>query len=252
MVTHEGYTIPLHVRNGLYYMDMVLPIDDDMERYPHVFITADGPWNPDIIDEEFFSDASDAITDIPGVQQCCDTREALDLFPASTTLVPSLYEPPITQARLAAALHSLSFLPQMLCHRLPDLNALLPNFGWVGKEGIRETLEKTTQHYKADQCVPMRKHFRSRFPAANVRRLPEWFSTDTFISDVPAHDDCISGHGGCRLVQIYGGLDSELLAGYPMSSETELPTTLKDFIHDYGATEDLKSNNAKSETSFEI
>ena len=252
VVTHEGYTIPLHVRNGLYYMDMVPPTDDDMERYPHVFITADGPWNPDVVDEEFFFDATDAITDIPGVQQRCDARDALDLFPASTTLVPSPHEPPITQAQLASVLHSLSFLPQTLCHRLPDLDALLPNFGWVGKERIRETLEKTTQHYKADQRVPMRKHFRSHFPAANVRCLPEWYSTNTFISDVPAHDDGIPGHGGCRLVQIYGSLDSDLLAGYPMSSESELPTTLKDFIRDYGAMEGLKSDNAKSETSFKM
>ena len=98
----------------------------------------------------------------------------------------------------------------------------------------------------------MRKHFRSRFPAANVRCLPEWYSTDTFISDVAAHDDGIPGHGGCRLVQVYGGLNSELLAGYPMSSETELPTTLKDFIRDYGTMEGLKSDNAKSETSFKM
>ena len=69
VVTHEGYIIPLHVHNGLYYMDMVLPTDNDMEQYPHVFITADGPWNPDVIDEEFFFDATDAITDIPGIQQ---------------------------------------------------------------------------------------------------------------------------------------------------------------------------------------
>ena len=98
----------------------------------------------------------------------------------------------------------------------------------------------------------MRKHFRSRFPAANVRCLPEWYSTDMFISNVPAHDDGIPGHGGCRLIQIYGGLDSELLAGYPMSSGGELPTTLKDFIRDYRAMEGLKSDNAKSETSFKM
>ena len=140
----------------------------------------------------------------------------------------------------------------MLHRRLPDLDALLPNFGWVGKERIHETLEKTTQHYKADQRVPMCKHFRSRFPAANVRCLLEWYSTDTFISDVAAHDDGIPGHGRCRLVQVYGGLDSELLASYPMSSETELPTTLKDFIRDYGTMEGLKSDNAKLETSFKM
>ena len=140
----------------------------------------------------------------------------------------------------------------MLFHRLPDLDALLPNFGWVGKEDIHETREKTTQHYRANQHVPMRKHFRSCFPAAKVRHLPEWYSTYTFISDVAAHDDGIPGHVGCRLIHVYSGLDSELLAGYPMSSETDLPTTLKAFIHDYGAMEGLKSDIAKLETSFRM
>ena len=98
----------------------------------------------------------------------------------------------------------------------------------------------------------MRKHFRSHFPAANVRHLPEWYSTDTFISDIHAHDDGIPVHGGCCLVHIYGCLESELLAGYPMSLEAELPTTLKDFIRDYGAMEGLKSDKAKSVTSFKM
>ena len=125
----------------------------------------------------------------------------------------------------------------------------MPYFGWVSKENIHDTLAKTTQHHKADQCVPMQKHFRSRSPAANVHQLPEWYATDTFISDVPAFDDGIPGHGRCNLLQLYGGLDSELLSGYPMSSESQLPDTLCDFICEYGAMAELKSDNTKSETS---
>ena len=174
------------------------------------------------------------------------------MFPAATTSTSLPSDTPITQARLASILHLLCILPQTLHHHLPDLDALFPNFGWVGKERICETLEKTTQHYMADQHIPMCKHFWSRFPAANVCRLPEWYSTDTFISDVPTHDDGIPGHGGCHLSQVYGGLDSELLASYPMSSEGDLPTTLQDFIWDYGAMEGLKSDNVKSETSFKM
>ena len=95
----------------------------------------------------------------------------------------------------------------------------------------------------------MRKHFKSQFPAANVHHLPEWYLTNRFISDLPAYDDGIPGHGGCKFLQVYGGLDSELLSVYPMSSEHELPHTLRDFIHEYGAMEGLKSDNAKSGTS---
>ena len=68
VVTHERYTISLHVCNGLYYMDMSPASDDDMEQYPHVFFTADAPWNPHIVDEEFFFDTNDSIMDVPGIQ----------------------------------------------------------------------------------------------------------------------------------------------------------------------------------------
>ena len=143
-------------------------------------------------------------------------------------------------------------MSQTMNRQLPDLDALLPNFGWASKARIRDTLEKTTQHYQDDKWVPMCKHFCSRFTAANVHRLPEWFSTDTLITNIPAHDDGLPGHGRCTLVQIYGGLQFELLAAYPMPSESSLPDTLRDFIHDYGAMEGLKSDNAKSETSFTV
>ena len=60
---------------------------------------------------------------------------------------------------------------------------------------------------------------------------------DTFFSDIPTTDDGIPGHGECTMIQIYGGLDSELLSGHPMSSESCLPDMLRDFIHEYGAME---------------
>ena len=251
VITHEGYAIPLHVRNGLYYMDMVPASDEDLNLYPHVFLTADSPWNLDIGDEEFFLDPTDSIVDIPNIQQRHDARDPnLTLFPSPTSIPGFNPDPPITQAHLDSAVDALLVMSQQMKHHLPDLDALLLNFGWVGKEHIHDTLEKTTQHHKADQRIPMQKHFWSHFPAANIHWLPEWYSTDTFISNVPAFDNGVPSHGSCNLFQGYSGLDAELLSGYPMSSEGDLPSTLLDFICDYGAMEGLKSNNAKSETSF--
>ena len=37
IITHEGYAIPLHVQNGLYYMDMLPESNSDLNTYPHVF-----------------------------------------------------------------------------------------------------------------------------------------------------------------------------------------------------------------------
>ena len=36
IITPEGYTIPIHVRDGLSHIDMLIPSDNDMEKYPHL------------------------------------------------------------------------------------------------------------------------------------------------------------------------------------------------------------------------
>ena len=151
------------------------------------------------------------LIDFPLVQQCHDMWDpGFDQYGSS--MAPS--DSPITQEHHDATVDNLVIMSQTMKHHLPDLNALLPNFGWVGKEFIRNTLEKTSQHYQADQHVPMQKHFHSWFSVVNGWHLNEWYSTDTFISDIPAFNDSISRHGRCKMLQVYGDLDSELLE-YP-------------------------------------
>ena len=204
-----------------------------------------------IVNDEFFFDASNSLLSIPLVREWRDAHDPhVDATGEMYFLDLHSHDQPITQECHSFVFDALTSFSQSVKQCLPDLDALLPNFGWVGKDLIQTTLEKTSQHYKADQQIPMQKHFRSRFPAANVRWLLEWYSMDTFFSDIPATDDGIPGHSGCTMVQIYGGLDSELLSGHPMSSESSLPDMLRDFIHEYGTMEGLKSDNAKSETSF--
>ena len=53
IVTPDGYVIPLSIRNGLPYMDMRYPTDEDMEKYPHVYFTEDTDWNPATLDDEY-------------------------------------------------------------------------------------------------------------------------------------------------------------------------------------------------------
>ena len=69
IITPEGYTIPLHIRNGLPRMDMSIPTDNDMDKYPHMFITADVPWNPSVLDNEVEEEFFDAVTELPEVQE---------------------------------------------------------------------------------------------------------------------------------------------------------------------------------------
>jgi hypothetical protein len=68
-----------------------------------------------------------------------------------------------------------------------------------------------------------------------VARRNEIVATDTFFSDVPAHDDGISGHGGATMVQLYCDNSSLHTVIILMKSESEMPGTLLDFIRKLGA-----------------
>ncbi len=48
--TLEGYVIPLAVRNGLAYMQMRAPTNDELRKLVHVTITEDRDWNPSVLD----------------------------------------------------------------------------------------------------------------------------------------------------------------------------------------------------------
>jgi hypothetical protein len=62
-----------------------------------------------------------------------------------------------------------------------DFVRLAPNFGFVPAIPIQKTIENTTQFARMDTRLPLRKHFKSRFPASNVSRLNEVVATDTFV-----------------------------------------------------------------------
>ena len=47
-----GYTIPLAVRNGLMYMDMHKPTQEELDTLPQVIFTSDENWDPSILDDE--------------------------------------------------------------------------------------------------------------------------------------------------------------------------------------------------------
>ena len=262
IITNEGYVVPLHIHNGLAYMSMCVPSDEDMDTFPHVFFCADSAWDPTVIDNDFtkanFDMPEAAVIRRAEADNRVDDHGHLLIHHANVDTHEEEVESIIStftkhvHTTFAVTVAMLSAFPQEIKRKLPDLETLRPHFGWVPVDRIKKTLDATTQYYRATVHHPFRKHFKSRFPAANVRRLPEWFSTDTFFSDVPAQDDGIPGHGGCTMIQIYGGIDSHFLAGYPMSSESDMPATMEDFIRQHGAMKGLMSDNAKAEVSTAV
>jgi hypothetical protein len=119
---------------------------------------------------------------------------------------------------------------------------LRPNFGWLSAKRILRTLAVTTQFFRASSRPPMRKYFKTRFPAANVNRLDETVATDTYFADTPTHDDGIMGHGGATMVQLCVGKTSHFTSVFPMPLESQMAETLEDYIRQVGAPNVLFSD----------
>jgi hypothetical protein len=111
---------------------------------------------------------------------------------------------------------------------------LRPNFGSLSTKHIMHTLVVATQFHCASSRLPLWKHLKTRFPAANVNCLNETVATETFFANAPAHDDGIMDHGGRTMSQLHVGKTSQHAEGISMQSESQMPGTLEDFTHKVG------------------
>ncbi len=190
ILTPDGYNIPTFLWNGLPYIDMRPPTDKELVDLPHVLFTSDIDWDPsnfDIPDHHEIEGHDDNPTQSLDLDDCVTpTRDIVNR---------------IDEVDLCAR----KICTQQVHRRLPDLEKLRPCFGWAPTDRIRHTLEHTTQYARATPTFPFRRHFKSRFPGANVPRLNEVVATDTYFADTPAHDDGISGHGGATTAQVFCG-----------------------------------------------
>eukprot|EP00957_Ditylum_brightwellii_P189049 14391450-Ditylum_brightwellii.AAC.1 len=99
----------------------------------------------------------------------------------------------------------------------------------------------TTQYAKNVMCLPMRRHFKSHFPALRVCWIDEVCATDTYFFNVKAH-------GGSTCAQLYCGRKSLLTNIFGMKTESQIPGTLMDFTCEWGAMKGLFGDNAKAQT----
>ena len=56
ITTLEGNVIPLKFRDGLAYMDMSSPTDEELLTLPHIPLTSDEDWDPSIFNEDLYCD----------------------------------------------------------------------------------------------------------------------------------------------------------------------------------------------------
>lgn len=282
IITPNGHVIPLSIRNGLAQMDMKKPTDEELENpnIEHVYFTSDSDWDPSVLDCEaqYDGDSDDPpekgeitcnIHDIDPYDKelinCCedmydsiinskdeDFESYVDycILHANTKRIEKYFdeEDPVREVHNRRVF----FKPKSIVPKEPDYEKLRPFLGWIRADRVKATLENTTQWYRQEKRIPMRKHYKSRFPAGNVPHLNDTVSHDTIISDTPAADDGIAGHAGCEIAELFACTSSALMMLVPMSDYTEMPQALQDFIRTHGAPNVLMSDNAKANISARL
>jgi hypothetical protein len=128
----------------------------------------------------------------------------------------------------------------------PDYEKLRPLFGWMNTKTIKKTFENTTQYARIPHGTILKKHYKSPFPALNVKRRDEPVATDTVFSDTPSID------GGETCAQIFVGTESLVTDIYGMKNEKQFVNTLEDNIRERGAMSRLLSDRAQVEISARV
>jgi len=260
LTTVEGYKIPLHIRRGLPYMDMHPPSDHELGTLPHVVLTSDTDWNPTKVDNEIETNDVwfDAIeSQPPGTQDYGDTKfnqlgyynRTVKSLQQSTVISSNTLDDCIDHANIHAAFsdHAKYDVNERAYTATPvDYHRLRPFFGCISVDTIKRTFEHTTRYARYSGSYPLRKHFKSRFPALNIHRRNEPVATDTIFADTPAVDNSPT------CAQIFVGTKSLVVDAYGIKTDGEFVNTLEDNIRKRGAMDKLVSDRAQAEISNKV
>jgi hypothetical protein len=141
--------------------------------------------------------------------------------------------PVLTERTTASAPRKLTIQPN-------DYSVLHPFFAWLPVETVKRTFAVTTQHARLSASTLLKKHFKSPFPAFNIRRRHEDVATDFVYSDTPAIGT------GDTIAAIFVGRTTKVTDAYGIKTETHFPATLEDNVRQRGAMNKLISDRAKS------
>ena len=230
--TLDGYPVPLLIKDGLAYATSLgKSTDQDMDTYPHVFITSPDEWDHSQVPDQPFGDPMfDAHGDFnqPIIANLNNLMDAPPGDCGSHTEISSVF---------TANLHQSS--PQE-----PDWNTQRPFLAWTSPSSIKDTFNVTTRHGTAPNTQDyIKKHFKPRNPVFSIPRCSEAVATDTIFSDTPAVDD------GSTMAQFFCGHDTLVCDAYGIKSTKQFINTLSDKIRKWGAMDTLISDGGKYDIS---
>jgi hypothetical protein len=166
--TRDGYVISLQFEDGLPTLPMSKPTDEEMDSLPHIIFTSDELWEPTCLDFKFpeqdgVFEAHDALKEDDLAFEQFDQRVKLDgtiIHPEEGDEFPEHFVNVRDKAQAHLANHKVKL--QAL-----DYEGLRSCFAWAPTEVVKKTIEKT-QYLRNIFRLLLRKHFKSRFPDANV------------------------------------------------------------------------------------
>ena len=232
ITTLDEYSVPLLIKDGLAYATSIeKSTDQDMDTYPHVFITSPDEWDPSQVPDQPFGDPMfDAHGDFnqPIIPNLNNLLDAPPGDCGSHTEISSVF---------TANLHQSS--PQE-----PDWNTQRPFLAWTSPSSIKDTFNVTTRHGTAPNTQDyIKKHFKPRNPVFSISRCSEAGATDTIFSDTPAVDD------GSTMAQFFCGHDTLVCDAYGIKSTKQFINTLSDNIRKGGAMDTLISDGGNYDIS---
>ena len=292
IVTLEGYVIPIDIINGLPYIKMTPPTDEQMETLPHVILTSGAKWDPRVLDhlltdkEQWYNEIRSESDDVPpgpfderGNYRKREPHHPPIILPAT----------PTNDEELTASYHE-SFLE---CYKtLVNLNqpCILSESTY---EAFDTETEASTQHKEeshvqapttdtSPQKVNYSKYapFFLHVPVEKIQRTFErttQFATNIVAGNhirqtikspnpafnVPRRNEPVATDtvfadtpaictGGQNMAQIFVGRKSLVIDVYGMGNEKEFVNTLEDVIRHRGAPDVLISDSAQVETSERV
>ena len=191
--TVGGYKILLSIRDGLPYIKMCKPTEEELFEYQHVKMTSDVEWDPSTLDEDWEEDED--LKDPPVLEHQPpeydsddeDNTNAEEFAPHELNLykcihdakaeehpsiqvhqqkakdqeeesnIPTKPKPPDQYEQTPTAakptLGDTITPPRLILPKEPDYEALRPYFGWLTVEKIKATLKNTTQWFKTEERI---------------------------------------------------------------------------------------------------
>ena len=175
--------------------------DKEWEELPHAIWTGDNDWDPcvlyhDLDDDDEWYDALTRLEEDPhmnlfdefGTYRKRVVVQESDIFEDAYENSTEHDDIAINNIIEECILSTYNTQNHEVARQTPDYEALRPLFGWLPIDIIKRTFAATTQYARMPMSSVLQKHYKSPFPACNIRRRNQSVATDTVHSDTPAID----------------------------------------------------------------